>query len=87
MMRYGVEVLEHPACPLSPRDRRMARENLARATLRAMFDCMLEGRFLHALRLGRFAGLRPRDASCLLRRSQRPYMREAGDANPANGRP
>jgi glycosyltransferase involved in cell wall biosynthesis len=85
MMRYGVEVLEDPACPLSPRDRRIGRENLARMTLRAMFECMLDGRFLHALRLGRFAGLKLRDAPCLLRRSQRPYMRGIGDANPENG--
>lgn len=77
MMRYGIEILEHPLCPLSAHEKRSARKNLVRTMLRTLAKCVRAGRLLHALRLARYAGVRWADGALLFTRQNRPYLSDA----------
>jgi hypothetical protein len=82
MTRYGIEILEHPLCPLAAEEKRSARKNLVRTMMRALAACSRRGRLLHALRLARYAGVRLGDCGLLFTRQSRPYLRDVSGANP-----
>ena len=80
--RYGREILEHPDCPLSPAEKRIATANICRPLLRGVARYIREGRFVHASRLLRHAGIPVAEWRFVAAENRRPYLGEIDGRNP-----
>jgi glycosyltransferase involved in cell wall biosynthesis len=80
--RYGQELLAHPQCPMSPKDRCLALANLRRSLIRAVVHFALRGRFAHAVRLLRYSRVPMVSWGHLLSRERRPFWQEVDGRNP-----
>ena len=84
--RYACELLEHPDCPLSLAERRLAKANACRPLLRSVVRFALRGRVVHALRLLRHSGISPNAWRFIFSIEARPFLSDRGGANPLSSR-
>jgi glycosyltransferase involved in cell wall biosynthesis len=84
--QYGVDTLNDPACPLTPREKTDARHNLSRLVLRHALRLASRGRFHDALRIALTTGIRAAEWRSLLRGYQFPYLRDVTGDNPIRER-
>ena len=80
--RYGRLLLQDRRCPLSPAEKRLAHANICRPLLKNVVRYILRGRFVHAWRLLRFAGVSPMRWRHLFTREHRPYWAEVDASRP-----
>jgi glycosyltransferase involved in cell wall biosynthesis len=82
MWRYCREILDDPSCPLDPREKAMARENLSRMVLRNAALMLLKGRVANAMEMALRTGIPWNEWHSILRPYKKPYLSEVTGNRP-----
>lgn len=82
LARYGREVLQHPDCPLSAAEKRIAMANVCRPLLRGVAHYLRKGRVVLAARLLRSAGIPPAEWALACGQPRRRYLGNVDGRNP-----